>query len=291
MPLMGRHHLAAGIDRGSLQENDLPATLGGAVRHAFLAERAVRGPATYIWSQKRTGGPRAMPRSIRRTSLLVESVEPRWLPSGAFPVLTSHTYDSVVAHVRQVVATLAETHNTGRAASSLESLAARIPFGRGQLAPAWISDLALYDPTVPGSGRAAERVLLATLKRDVGFGVAEHEFRVSGEDAALFSHKGLRAPQASQDSVRVANNTNLTIAVTVSLNNTGRSIPMTIRSGAPPALFDFGTATGNRMGISVRNANGSSPPPFSTGLDMPVGGYNGALFTVSVLGGFFTVGS
>jgi hypothetical protein len=205
------------------------------------------------------------------------------------PALTSHTYDSIAADVRHVVARLVRTQDTSRAATALEVLAARIPFGRRQLAAAWISDLELYNPAVPGSARTTQRVLLATLKRDVAFGVAEGEFRVTGKDAAMFSASGLRAPQPSLDSVRVANNTNLTLAVTVSLNNTSRSIPMMIRSGAAPALFDFGTDTNFFMTIFVRNANGNSPPPFQTGLNKPVGGYNGALFTVSVLGGFFSV--
>jgi hypothetical protein len=203
--------------------------------------------------------------------------------------LTSHTLESVVAGVGRVVSRLIRTHDLARTAASLESLAARIPFGRRQLAAAWVSDLALFNPAVPGSGRTTERVLLATLKRDAAFGVAEGEFRVTGKDAALFSATGPRAPQVSLASVRVANNTNLTLAVTVSLNNTGRSIPMTIPTNSAPALFDFGTATNNFMTIFVRNANGTSPPPFSTGLNKPIGGYNGTLFTVSVLGGFFSV--
>jgi hypothetical protein len=185
------------------------------------------------------------------------------------------------------VARLERTQDPSRAATSLESLAARIPFGRRQLAPEWVSDLALFSPGVSGSGLTTEKALLTTLRHDVALGVAKGEFRVTGKDAAALSSP--RLPQVSLDSVRVGNNTNLTLSVTVSLNNTGRSIPMTIRAGAPPALFDFGTATNNSMSISVRNANGGSPPPFNTRLDMPVGGYNGKLFTVSILGGFFTV--
>jgi hypothetical protein len=230
-----------------------------------------------------------MRKSIAQTTLKVEQVEARCLPSAVLPVLTSHTFETVTAGVEHVVAGLVRTQDTSRAVSRLESLAARIPYGRRQLAAEWVSDVALFDPTIPGSARTTEQVLLKTLRHDVAYGVAEGEFRVTGKDAASLSSPGLKAPQVSQDSVRVANNTNLTLAVTVSLNNTGRSIPMTIRSGAPPALFDFGTATNNFMTISVRNANGSSPPPFNTGLNKPITGYNGTLFTVSILGGFFTV--
>ena len=228
-----------------------------------------------------------MRRSISRTMLRVEAVEPRWLPSCTIPVLTSHTYDTVVADVEQVVAKLVRTHDAARAANGLRNVSAKIPFGRRQLAPAWMSDLALYSSAVPGSGLATEQLLLATLKRDVASAVAAGELRVTGRHAAALS----RAPLASLDSVRVANNTTLTLAVTVSLNNTGRSIPMTIPRNAVPALFDFGTATGNFMTISVRNANGANPPPFSTGLNRPISGYNGTLFSVSILGGYFSVGS
>jgi hypothetical protein len=223
--------------------------------------------------------------------LQVEAVEPRWLPSGTIPVLTLHSYDIVVADIEQVVAKLVTTHDAARAANGLRNVSAKIPFGRRQLAPAWMSDLALYSPAVPGSGRATENVLHGTLKRDVAFGLAEGELRVTGIDAAVLSRSGLRAPLVSLDSVRVANKTTLTLAITVTLNNTGRFIPMTIPSNAVPALFDFGTATGNLMTISVRNANGATPPPFTTGLNQPNSGYYGTLFSVSVLGGFFSVGS
>jgi hypothetical protein len=230
-----------------------------------------------------------MGRSVVRTTLEVEQVEARRLLSSVLPVLTSHTFDSVTAGLVRVVSQLVRTDDSARAASSLESLAARIPFGRRQLAAAWVSDLALFDPSVPGSGRTTAQALLRTLRHDVAYGIAEGEFRVTGKDAAAVSSPGLKAPQVSLDSVRIANSSNLTLAITVSLNNTGRSIPMTIPSGAPPALFDFGTATNNLMTINVRNANGSNPPPFQTRLNQRVGGYNGALFTVSILGGFFTV--
>jgi hypothetical protein len=220
--------------------------------------------------------------------LQVEAVEARRLPSSATPVLTSHTLDTVVASVEQVVARLVRTHDAARAANRLTSLAASIPFGRRQLAPAWVSALVVYNPAVPGSGRPMVRLLLADLKQDLAFGIASGELRVTGKDAAILTRAGLGAPLVSLDSVRVANNTSLTLGVTVTLNNTGRSIPMTISSSAV-ALFDFGTATGNFMAISVRNANGTSPPPFSTGLNKPFMGYNGALFTVSVFGGFFSV--
>lgn len=232
-----------------------------------------------------------MRRAITRTSLQVEAVEARWLPSGITPVLTSRMYDTIAADVTQVVARLVRTHDAARAVDSLRNLSARIPFGSSQLASAWMSDLASYEPAMPGSGRATAKLLLADLKRDVAAGVAAGAIRVIGRHAAAFPRPGLGAPLSSLDSVRVANNTSLTLAVTVTLNNTGRSIPKTIPSNGAPALFDFGTATGNFMTINIRNANGASPPPATTGLNRPISGYNGALFRVSVFAGFFSVGS
>ena len=230
-----------------------------------------------------------MQRSSRRATLRVEAVEERCLPSGVTPILTSHTYDTVVAAVERVASNLVRTHDTARAMARLNTLSAQIPFQSQQLAAAWTTDLASYDPAVRGSGLATEKLLLANLKQDVAAGVAAGAIRVTGRHAPVFSQPGPRAPQASVDSVQVANNTSLTLSVTVTLNNTGRSISMQIPSNQAPALFDFGTQTGNFMSITVSNANGSSPSPFTTGLNMPVGGYNGTLFSVSVFGGVFSV--
>jgi hypothetical protein len=211
------------------------------------------------------------------------------LPSGVTPVLTSHTYETVVAVVENVMSNLVRTHDTAQAVDRLSTLAARIPFGSQQLAPIWVSDVASYNPAVPGSGRATEKLLLADLYRDVAADVAAGEIRVTGSLAHFFPPPGLGAPQSSLDSVRIANKTSLNLSVTVVLNNTGRSIPMTIPKNGTPALFDFGSSTGNFMRITVRNANGVSPQPYTTGLNRPIGGYNGALFSVSVFNGFFTV--
>jgi hypothetical protein len=232
-----------------------------------------------------------MRKPISRTTLQVEAVEARWLPSGVTPVLTSQRYDTVAAAVVQVMARVVRTHDAARAADRLSTLSTRIPFGSVQLASAWTSDLASYNPAVPGSGWATAKLLLADLKRDVAAGVSAGAIRVTGRHAADFPPPIVGAPLSSLDSVRVANSTPLTLAVTLTLNNTGRSIPKAIPSNGAPVLFDFGTATGNFMTINVRNANGASPPPFTTGLNRPISGYNGALFSVSVLGGFFSVGS
>src|SRR4051794_39624253 len=108
-----------------------------------------------------------MRKSSTRATLRVEALEARWLPSGVTPVLTSHAYDTVVADVEHVVSNLVRTHDTARATDRLRTLSARIPFGSRQLAAAWMGDLASYNPAVPGSGQATEKLLLADLNRDV----------------------------------------------------------------------------------------------------------------------------
>ena len=232
-----------------------------------------------------------MRKSVFRTTLRVEAVQARWLPSGVTPVLTSQRYDTVAADVVHVVARLVRTHDAARAAGSLTRLSTRIPFGSVQLASAWMSDLASYNLAVPGSGRAYGE---APPGRPEAGRRRRGRCRRAPRDREArrrLPRPGLGAPQSSLDSVRVANNTSLTLTVTVTLNNTGRSIPRTIPSGGAPALFDFGTASGNFMMINIRNANGASPPPYTTGLNRPISGYNGAMFRVSVFAGYFSVGS
>jgi hypothetical protein len=123
---------------------------------------------------------------------------------GAAPVLTSQTYDTVVAHVRQVMSNLVRTHDTARALHRVTHLSARVPFESRQLAAAWMRDLASYDPRVPGSGRATEKLLLAELNRDVAAGVAAGAIRVTGRRAPVFSRPGWGTPQSRLDSVRIA---------------------------------------------------------------------------------------
>ena len=55
--------------------------------------------------------------------------------------------------------------------------------------------------------------------------------------------------------------------------------------------FDFGTATSAFMTMDVSSAdNDQTPVPFNNiSLSQPLGGYNGALFTISLLGPYFNV--
>ncbi len=102
-------------------------------------------------------------------------------------------------------------------------------------------------------------------------------------------------PTPSLDSVTIQNTTGLALLVTVHLEVPQiqqPSITETIPAqGNSIATFDFGTATGVFMTMDVSRADrGQSPTPFSNiSLSEPLGGYNGALFTISLLGPYFNV--
>ena len=61
--------------------------------------------------------------------------------------------------------------------------------------------------------------------------------------------------------------------------------------GTTTVPFNFGTATDAFMTMDVSRADGGqSPPPFTNfNLPQPMGGYNAALFTVSVFGSSFNI--
>lgn len=59
-----------------------------------------------------------------RNVLSVEAMEERELLSGVMPVLTMNAYDAVVTDVRNVMGTLAKTHDLARAGASLAGVAA-----------------------------------------------------------------------------------------------------------------------------------------------------------------------
>jgi hypothetical protein len=265
----------------------VPGLFGDLASKGTNANRRVGSRAL---ASRRLGRGRITLRKPRKTrfALEVEAVEPRRLPSGLTPVLTTQTYQAVVAAVEEVTTNLARTHDLGRAAASLAHLSARVPFGVRQLAPTWINTLAGYNPQVPDSAIATEQHLLADLKGDVVAGVDAGEFRLTGPGAAAILGS-VRAPQVSLDSVTIVNQTGRNITVTAFLNNTQRTLTKTIANGGSP-LFDFGTSTGNPISLSVRRADGGQPPaPANFLLGRPVTGYNGKRFTVGVFAGFFTI--
>jgi hypothetical protein len=102
-------------------------------------------------------------------------------------------------------------------------------------------------------------------------------------------------PAPSLDSVSIQNTTGLALLVTVQLDVQQLqqpSITETIPAqGSSSVLFDFGTATGAFMTMDISLANGGqSPSPFTdVSLSQPLSGYNGALFTISLLGPYFNV--
>lgn len=231
-------------------------------------------------------------RKVRSTPGL-EQCEARSLLSGAS--LTTHTYNLVVANVHRIVANLIRTHDINQATASLNDLAAMIPSGSKDLAQTWQKDLANYNPGARGSGIAITRQLLNDLKQDVVEGVKAGEITVTGPDARLFNRLAHRPgtpgpprPQVAADSVNIANNTGISITVTANLVGTTQNITKVIR-GPGPVLFNFQSNTGNYIKVTIQPTTGSTPPAYTTTLNRPIGGYYGALYTVSIFSGFFSV--
>ena len=95
--------------------------------------------------------------------------------------------------------------------------------------------------------------------------------------------------------MRIENTTGLDLVVTVQLEVPQVQQPTiteTISAEADSTvLFDFGTATGDFMMMNVSRAGGGqSPPPWNNiNLSQPLNGYDGIVFTISLLGPYFTV--
>ena len=95
--------------------------------------------------------------------------------------------------------------------------------------------------------------------------------------------------------MKIQNTTGLALLVTVHLKVPQiqqPSITVTIPAqGNSIVPFDFGTATNAFMTMDVSRADGGqTPPPFTNvSLSQPLSGYNGALFTISLLGPYFNV--
>jgi hypothetical protein len=218
-------------------------------------------------------------------------MEPRALPSGVLPVLTMRAYNAVIADVRNVMGTLAKTHNVNAAGASLTLVSSEVPFGRQQLSPVWRRDLSIYSAQIPGSGLLMQRTILLDLNQYILAGVRGGKFAVTGPGSAAFYRpgQGVGAPAVSEDSVTIMNSTGLSITVTATLAGNRQPITRTIANGKS-ALFDFGSSTNNFITINVSRSDGlQPPPPLNTILSKPVSGYNGASFTVSVFAGLFSV--
>jgi hypothetical protein len=238
-------------------------------------------------------------------------MEPRTLLSTGAPLLSGRALSNVVHDVRSIMHALARTGNTIRAGAELTSLSSRIPSGTEELAPTWRSDLALYRTHNPGSVSATEARVLADLDRYVrggggGSPVAApapppqpgstQGTRGTGNTGGASGTQGTGAPAPAQslDSVTIQNATGLDLVVTVYLRVQQVQQPWiteTIPAGSSIVDFNFGSSTGAFMTMNVSLADGGqSPPPFSNvALDQPIGGYDGALFTISLFGPYFNV--
>ncbi len=259
----------------------------------------------------------------------VDVMEPRLLLSTAAPLLSRHALTGVVREVRAIVSTLARTEDTVQASAQLAGLSSQIPFGSEGLAPSWQSDIGLYRPHSARSIVTVQRRIVGDLDRFIaiegsvvggsrpvtGSGSSTPTVPIQGTGGtpaplptptpAPTPGNGTRGtptpvppapvPTSSLDSVRIQNTTGLALLVTVQLDVSQNQQPW-IREVIPAQEdsivdFDFGTATGAFMTMDVSSAdNAQTPVPFNNiSLSQPLGGYNGALFTISLLGPYFNV--
>jgi hypothetical protein len=245
---------------------------------------------------------------MRRTNMgispSVDAIESRILLSSA-PLLARHALTGVVRDVKAIISTLARTENIDQASARLTTLTSRIPSGPQALAPSWQSDLGLYHPGSAKSLMAAERRILGDLYRYVQGGNAAGNPPATGSSTATSTAPGhaggggtttnppVSAP--SLDSVKIENTTGLALLVTIHLDvpqTPQPSITETIPAqGSSIVPFDFGTATDAFITMDVRRADGGlSPAPWTDiSLSQPIGGYNGTLFSISLVGPYFNV--
>ncbi len=250
----------------------------------------------------------------------VDVMEPRLLLSIATPLLSRHALGGVVREVRAIVNTLAKTENTVQASAQLTGLSSQIPFGSEGLSPSWQSDIGLYRPHSARSIVTMERRIVGDLERFIQDGVEGGIQPVSGSASTtpIVPIQGTGAttaplptptptpgqgtvgtptpvPTPSLDSVRIQNTTGLALLVTVHLEVPQIQQPWITETipaqGSLILPFDFGTATNAFMSMDVSRADrGQSPLPFNNiNLSQPLGGYSGALFTISLFGPYFNV--
>jgi hypothetical protein len=96
----------------------------------------------------------------------------------------------------------------------------------------------------------------------------------------------------SRDTVRIQNLNGFHIEVTARLLVSGPVKPTISRRIGPNGAadtFSFGRHTNEFIQVTLKRIGGNTPPPFTTTLNQPIGGYYGKLFTVSQFGGRFNV--
>jgi hypothetical protein len=242
----------------------------------------------------------------------VDIMESRLLLSTAAPLVSEHALNGLVRDVKVIMGTLARTKNTVQASARLTNLSSRIPSGPEELAPSWQGDLAVYRPHVARSIVAAERLILDDLDLYVEDGIDADNLPVTGSGSTTSTTSGqvtgtsttsghgtsgtvTPAPSSRLDSVTVENTTGLALLVTVRLDVPQVQQPYITETipaqGGSIATFDFGTATDAFMTMDVSLADGAqSPPPLSDlSLPQPMSGYNGTLFSISLIGPYFNV--
>jgi hypothetical protein len=236
----------------------------------------------------------------------IATMEPRLLLSTAASLVSRHELTGVVHEIKVIVSSLARTDDTVLASSQLSGLTSRLPSGSERLAAAWQSDLARYRPHSAKSAFSTEQRIINTLKHLVaegtqsasGSGPTTSTTPVQGSQGAgtpKSTPTPTPTPAPSLDSVRIQNTTGLVLVVTVYLNDSQNPEPYiteTIPAQADlTALFDFGTSTGAFMTMNVSRADGlTSPAPFNNiNLSQPLNGYEGTLFSISLLGPYFNV--
>ena len=245
-----------------------------------------------------------MRRTKKSVSPNLDVMEPRVLLSAAAPLVSRQAWSGVVHDVRAIMSTLARTRDTVEASAHLTRLSSRIPSGPQGLAPAWRSDIGVYRPHSARSLLTMQRLILGDLFRYVQGGVEGGRGPVSGSGSVTAPAPGQATggaptplPSLSLDSVRIQNTTGLALLVTVHLDVPQIQKPWITETisaqGSWVVPFNFRSATNAFMTMDVSLADGGQSPPAFTNvsLSQPMNGYQGALFSISLLGPYFNVTS
>jgi hypothetical protein len=240
----------------------------------------------------------------------IATMEPRLLLSTAAPLVSRQELTGVVREIKAIVSSLARTHDTVQASTQLTGLSSQLPSGSERLAAAWQNDLSLYRPHSAKSAISTEQRIINALERLVaegtqsvsGSGSTTSAAPVQGSQGAgtpistpTPTPSPAPTPAPSLDSVRIQNTTGLALVVTVYLNDSQNPEPFITETipaqGDPTVLFNFGTSTNAFMTMNISRADGlQSPAPFDNiNLSQPLDGYDGTLFSISLLGPYFNV--
>ncbi len=222
----------------------------------------------------------------------VDPVEPRVLLSSVPMAPVPPGLPGVVRDVRLILAEMARTGQVHRASVELTNVSARLTNGLEVLSPQWQVDLAQYRPHVKGSIAAVRGHILNELYGFARFGLPPggglpSPLPCPPPTGPTGPPTGPTAPLVSRDSATVVNDTGYALSIKVQLNApNGPFLTQILPSNyGSSALFDFHSATGGFLTISIIRADGLQPPyQFTTGLNMPLNGYYGTAFTVSLMG-------